>query len=677
MIRIVLLAFALVLSYGGAPCSAAETSTDELAKQLQPLIDAHQGKVAVGIKHLKTNEVWNHQADEPMPTASLIKLPLMVAAYQAAADKKIDLDKLVTLEADDKVPGSGILTTHFSTGTKLPLRDAVRLMIAYSDNTATNLVAEHTGLDATAKLMESLELPETKLHSFVFKRDTSIFPERSEKFGLGSTTASEMIRLLQMLHEKKLVSPEASGEMLAHLYTCEERQKLARFLPEGTRLAHKSGSVNEVRCEAGIIDSPSGPIAVCVLTADNADQSWGKENAAEILCGKIAEVAYSHFQTGEDAQVANDASAPLSIGASGPLVVALQRTLNARLDPSPELGVDGDFGPATQSAVVRFQEANKIAKSGEVGPEMWKALGPIVTEDEPVAAPEVVNAENLERKPLDSLDGPPFVTCKGWAIADGKTGKLLWGDNADKKLDPASTTKIMTGYLVALLAERDPSVLEEKITFSKRADETIGSTADVRAGEVVTVEELLYGLMLPSGNDASVAFGEHFGNRLVEEIPGAERKRDSLDNFITAMNQKAKELGLEETAYENTHGLTTPIHKTSPRNLLTLAWNAMQVPAFSRCTSTRQRGCQVTSTTGYTRNVLWKNTNQLLGTEGYDGVKTGTTDAAGACLVSRGNRGDRQLMLVVLGSVASDARYTDSRNLYRWAWQQLDAELTP
>jgi D-alanyl-D-alanine carboxypeptidase (penicillin-binding protein 5/6) len=675
MIRIVVFAFALgLIAVGGLLTFASEMPGEDLGQQLQPLIDQHKGKVAVAIKHLNTGEEWKHQADEPMPTASLIKFPLMVAAYQAAADETLDLDQMVTLEADDKVPGSGILTTHFSPGAQISLRDAVRLMIAYSDNTATNLVAEQTGLDATAKRMEALGLGETKLHSFVFKRDTTIFPQRSKKYGLGSTTANEMIRLLQMLHEKKLVSPEACDEMLAHLYACEERQKLSRFLPKGTRMAHKSGSVNDVRCEAGIVDSPSGPIAVCVLTSENEDQSWGNENAAEILCGKIAEVAYQHFQTGEDLETAKSSGAPIGIGATGPLVIALQRTLNARLDPSPELGVDGDFGPATQSAVLRFQEVHKLAKSGEVGAEMWKALGPLITEDNPVPAPDVVNSAKLDRKQLDPLDGPPFVTCKGWAIGDGKTGKLLWGENADKSLDPASTTKIMTGYLVALLAERDPSVLEEKITFSKRADETIGSTADVRAGEVVTVGELLYGLMLPSGNDASVAFGEHFGNRLLEEIPGAERKRDALDNFVTAMNYKAKELGLGETSYENTHGLTMPSHKTSPRNLLTLAWHAMQLPSFCRCTNTRQRGCQVTSTSGYTRNLLWKNTNQLLGIEGYDGVKTGTTNAAGACLVSRGNRGDRQLILVVLGSAVSDSRYTDSRNLYRWAWQQLETE---
>ena len=98
----------------------------------------------------------------------------------------------------------------------------------------------------------------------------------------------------------------------------------------------------------------------------------------------------------------------------------------------------------------------------------------------------------------------------------------------------------------------------------------------------------------------------------------------------------------------------------------------MQLPRFRSYVSTRQHGCTLTNQAGQQRNVIWKNTNRLLATEGYLGVKTGTTTAAGACLVSAAQRGDRQLLMVVLGSSNSDARYTDSRNLYRWAWQQLE-----
>src|SRR4029079_11596926 len=137
-----------------------------------------------------------------MPTASLIKLAVMVEAYRQAHEKQTDLTKHVTLQDADKVPGSGILTSHFSAGTSIPLRDAVRLMMAFSDNTATNLVLDQIGLAATARYMEELGCPNTKIHSKVFKRDTSVFPERSRQFGLGSTTANEMLRLLDLLHQR-------------------------------------------------------------------------------------------------------------------------------------------------------------------------------------------------------------------------------------------------------------------------------------------------------------------------------------------------------------------------------------------------------------------------------------------------------------------------------------------
>ncbi len=118
------------------------------------------------------------------------------------------------------------------------------------------------------------------------------------------------------------------------------------------------------------------------------------------------------------------------------------------------------------------------------------------------------------KRPADPLDGPPFVTARTWAIADGKTGEVLWGHDEAKPVDIASTTKIMTALVIPRLAAKDPAVLNETVTFSERADQTIGSTSGVRTGERLPVRELLYGLLLPSGNDAAVAFAEHFGGRL-------------------------------------------------------------------------------------------------------------------------------------------------------------------
>ena len=96
----------------------------------------------------------------------------------------------------------------------------------------------------------------------------------------------------------------------------------------------------------------------------------------------------------------------------------------------------------------------------------------------------------------------------------------------------------------------------------------------------------------------------------------------------------------------------------------------MSLPRFRDYISTRQRGCTVAHTSGYQRNVVWRNTNRLLGIEGYDGVKTGTTSAASACLVTLAHRGDRELIADIVGSATSDARYIDTRNLIRWAWSK-------
>ncbi len=651
-------------------------SADELADAIKPLIEPHEGEVAVAIKDLTTGRTFEYEANKPMPTASLIKFPLMVAAYQAMEDGDLDAEKMLELEAADKVPGTGILTTHFSDGTKISLRDAIQLMIVYSDNTATNLVAGEVGLDKTAALMEKLGYPETKLHSLVFRRDTSLYPERSKKYGIGSTTPADMVSLLEKLQKRELVSKAASEKMLAHLYACDDKLKFPRFLRD-VKIAHKTGSINEVRTDAGLIDGPKGPIAICVMTNKNKDQSWGDDNAAEILCGKIAQAAFREFSG--DAEIAAEVDTGiLKMGSAGPLVASLQRTLNARITPSPELTDDGDFGSMTEGAVIAFQKAKGLEPNGIVGPEMWEALGPLVEKGPEAPAPEVVNAEAVKKEAADPLDGPPYVSCKVWAVADGDTGEVLWGSDENKPVDIASTTKMMTAYLVGKYAEEHPEVLEEKITFSKRADETIGSTADLREGETVSVEELLYGLMLPSGNDASVAFGEHFGSRLAaggdEESDKKDSPKKSYGKFIEAMNAGAKELGMEHSHFDNTHGLTEETHKASAADMAKLAHAVKQIPLLQKVVSTPQRGATVSGPGGYERNVLWKNTNNLLKIEGYDGVKTGTTSAAGACLVSSGKRGDDSLIVVVLGAPSSDSRYVDSRNLYRWGWQQLEKQ---
>ena len=647
-----------------------------LPERLAPLISAHEGDVAVAVKLLTTGETFSYRADEPMPTASLIKLPVMIEAYRQAAEGKINLADMVTFKDQDKTPGSGILSTHFSDGATFSLRDAIRLMIAYSDNSGTNLVVAKIGLPATTAEMERLGLTNTKLHAFVFRSNSSIAPERSKQFGLGSTTANEMIRLVEMIQAKKIVTPEACDAMLDHLRHCEDK-RLSRLLPAGIKVAHKTGSVAAVRTDAGLIEAKSGPIAICVLTNNNKDQRWTAENAGEVLTSKIARQVYDYFEG--DKALAGEEPKELRSGAAGELVQALQRTLNARSQPPPDLSVDGDFGPATEAAVKAFQRSQNLTVTGIANAETFRALGPLVFSDGLQPSPEEINGEKLAKESREALDGPPLTTCKAWAIADAKTGNVLWGQKESEKLDIASTTKMMTAYIVCELAKHDPRILQETITFSEAADKTPGSTADVRTGEKMSVAELLYGLLLPSGNDAAMAFAEHFGSRfggregdgLTEATSGIS---SSARRFVAEMNRRAAKLGMNDTHYENPHGLPAKNHQSTASDLVKLAYAAMQNPLFRQYVSTRQHGTKVTGDGGYERNVVWKNTNKLLGIDGYLGVKTGTTTAAGACLVSWGERDGRELIVVVLGSTSSDARYVDSRNLYRWAWQQKSSD---
>ena len=275
---------------------SAECRAGDLKAAIAPLVREHKGKVAVAVKHLKTGEEFYLLADEPMPTASLIKLPVMVETYWQASEGTLKLDKTLTLRKDDKVQGSGILTSHFSDGATFPLRDAVRLMIAFSDNTATNLVLDQIGIPSTNARMEKLGLKHTKIHAKVFKGSaTSIDPVRTKKFGLGSTTAREMVQLLELIERGKVVSPESCKEMIGHLKTCEDKEKMTQFLPAGTVVAHKTGSVNASKTDAGILYLKSGPVALCVLTDENDDKRWVADNAAQVLIGKVAKAVYDHF----------------------------------------------------------------------------------------------------------------------------------------------------------------------------------------------------------------------------------------------------------------------------------------------------------------------------------------------------------------------------------------------
>ncbi len=267
-----------------------------LESRLGALAEAHQGKVAIAVKNLDTGECYYRNADEVMGTASLIKVAVLVDLYQQAQEGKVKLTERVTLRRTEKVPGSGILTDHFSEGAEFSLRDAARLMIAFSDNTATNLVLERIGIKSVNKCMEEWGYPETRINAKVFRGSTtSVDPARTRRYGLGSTTAREMAGLLEQLQTSDRLHPFYKLAVLNHLSKNADKDKFKRFLPDGVVVLHKDGSTNDTRTDAGLIHTPAGIIAVCVLTTDNKDHSWRADNAGNLLCARVAKEVYDYF----------------------------------------------------------------------------------------------------------------------------------------------------------------------------------------------------------------------------------------------------------------------------------------------------------------------------------------------------------------------------------------------
>ena len=275
-----------------------------LGAKIEAIAATHKGKIAVGVKSLATGEEFFLRGDEVMPTASLIKLAVMVETFRLFEARTFNFDHKLTHTKDDTVPGAGVLTDSFTPGATFTLLDAVRLMVTVSDNTATNMVLDAVTIPATNATMAKLGFPETRVNAKVFKGSTtSVDPARTKKYGLGSTTAREMTGLLELIATKKAVSPTACDEMLGILKKNHDNEMLARGLPTGTTFAHKTGAVSNARTDAGVIYLKGKPaVVICVLTDENADQRWLVDNDAQVVIGKIGRAVYDHFAPAEPAK---------------------------------------------------------------------------------------------------------------------------------------------------------------------------------------------------------------------------------------------------------------------------------------------------------------------------------------------------------------------------------------
>lgn len=269
---------------------SAQGSLQALRPALEQRIARHKGTVAVSVLDPRTGESLSIRGDEPFPSASIIKVPVLVELFQQVKDGRLRMEDPITLIEADKVPGSGMLQ-FLSTPHQLTVRDAALLMTIVSDNTATNILLDKVGLRAVGARMEALGLPRTKVHSKSFMRQTSIAPDSSARYGLGVITANEMSRLLALIYRGEAVSPEASKEMVEMLKKQFYSEGIPRHIA-ATAVAHKTGSLDAARHDCGIVYSQEKDYVLCVLTKDNADQSWGIDNEAHLLIADIARLVH-------------------------------------------------------------------------------------------------------------------------------------------------------------------------------------------------------------------------------------------------------------------------------------------------------------------------------------------------------------------------------------------------
>jgi beta-lactamase class A len=278
---------------GGAPAAPSgarpaftRADTNGLRRALDSLANAHRGVVGYAVRNLDTGERLDRRADETFPTASLIKVSILVALYDLVEKKQIGLTDPIRVLAIDKVPGSGALQ-FLHDGIEVTVGDAAWLMTTLSDNTATNLLLDKVAIRRVWQKMEALGLMNTKVHSKTFQRFTSVAMDSSAKYGLGVTTPNEMATLFGLLASGKAVSPSADSAMLAILARNDDDTKLQRFV-SGVRAPHKTGDVDQARSECALFELQSRVVA-CVLTRENADTRYGIENEAHLMMARMGE----------------------------------------------------------------------------------------------------------------------------------------------------------------------------------------------------------------------------------------------------------------------------------------------------------------------------------------------------------------------------------------------------
>ena len=246
---------------------------------------------------------------------------------------------------------------------------------------------------------------------------------------------------------------------------------------------------------------------------------------------------------------------------------------------------------------------------------------------------------------------PPAVAASAWLLFDTLSGQVVAASNADERRDPASLTKLMTAYLVFGALRAKTIMPSQMVNVSQRAWRAEGSRMFIEPRKAVSVDELTHGMIVQSGNDASIA--------LAELVAGSETA------FVEKMNAEAARLGLKGTHFVNVTGLSDPQHYSNAADLAMLAAALIRdYPEFYPIYREKEFRYN---------NITQPNRNRLLWTDPFvDGLKTGHTDAAGWCLIASAKRADRRLVAVVLGANSDAGRAAEAQKLLNWGFQAFD-----
>jgi len=275
--------------------TAPASTGDPLEARLRSMTHGFQGTVALHARNLDTGREVSIDADRQVRTASTIKLPIMVSVFGEVAAGRASFTETLPLTRKEKVSGSGVLT-EFSDGLRLPLRDVMHLMIVVSDNTATNMIIERITADTVNRYASELGLTQTfsmrKVLGSSGKPEGASAAgklEKNKRFGLGASSPRDMVTLLEKLERGEVISAEASKEMLAILRRQQIQDGIARRLGD-RKVASKSGALDALRSDVGIVYSPGGRIGMAITVDGMPKPDWSPDNAGDLFIADLAKV---------------------------------------------------------------------------------------------------------------------------------------------------------------------------------------------------------------------------------------------------------------------------------------------------------------------------------------------------------------------------------------------------